>query len=103
MKQAIQAVAIEHDLSLLECETMVDHVHLLVEAEDAADLSRVMHLLKGASARHLLDLMPDVRLDASTNHLWQKRYGAKPVSAPLLATVRQYIRTQKDRPEQYER
>jgi len=82
---------------------MVDHVHLLVEAVDAADLSRVMHVLKGASARYLLEAIPDIRIDAGTNHFWQKRYGAKLVEPAALARVRNYIRTQKERPEKYAR
>ncbi len=103
VKQAIQSVASQHNIRLLECETMVDHVHRLVEARDTTDLSRVMHLLKGSSARRVLTELPDIRLDAGTTHLWQKRYGAKSVPPSALPTVRQYIRTQKDRPEKYER
>lgn len=82
---------------------MVDHVHLLVEAENGARLSKAVHLLKGASARRLLELVPDIRVDAGVNHFWQKRYGSKPVAARALASVANYIRTQKERPEKYER
>ena len=92
-----------HAIRVLECETMVDHVHLLVEAVDAADLSRAMHVLKGASARYLLESIRDIRMDAGTNHFWQKRYGAKLVEPAALASVRNYIRTQKERPEKYAR
>jgi len=82
---------------------MVDHVHLLVEAADAAELSSAMHLLKGASARYLLEAIPDVRMDAGTDHFWQKRYGVKCVEPAALPSVRNYIRTQKERPEKYAR
>jgi REP element-mobilizing transposase RayT len=82
---------------------MVDHVHLLVEAENATDLSRKMHVLKGASARYLLESIPDIRMDAGGNHFWQKRYGAKLVEPLALPNVRHYIRTQKERTEKYAR
>lgn len=82
---------------------MVDHVHLLLEAPDNAALSRAMHLMKGASARRLLGSIPEIRMDAGITHFWQKRYGAKPVEPSALAGVRNYIRTQKKRPEKYER
>lgn len=88
---------------MLECETMVDHMHLLVEAGGAADLSRAMHVLKGASARYLLESVPDIRMDAGTDHFWQKRYGAKLVEPAALVSVRSYIRTQQERPEKYAR
>ena len=102
-KGAMRETAQRHAIEVLECETMVDHVHLLVEAVDAADLSRAMHVLKGASARYLLESIRDIRMDAGTNHFWQKRYGAKLVEPAALASVRNYIRTQKERPEKYAR
>jgi putative transposase len=102
-KSAMREAAQRHAIRVLECETMVDHVHLLVEAVDAADLSKAMHVLKGASARYLLESIPDIRMDVGTNHFWQKRYGTKPVEPGALASVRNYIRTQKERPEKYAR
>ena len=102
-KDAMRETARRHAIKVLECETMVDHVHLLVEAENASDLSRIMHVLKGASARHLLESIPDIRMDGGTNHFWQKRYGAKPVEPGALASVRNYIHTQRERPEKYAR
>ena len=103
VKQAIWDAAREHHIGLLECETMVDHVHLLLETSNSAELSRAMHLVKGASARRLLRSIPDIRMDAGVNHFWQKRYGAKAVPQAALANVRQYIRTQDQRLEKYER
>ena len=103
VKQTIWDVAREHHLGLLECETMVDHVHLLLEAADGAELSRAMHLVKGASARRLLKSIPDIQIDAGIDHFWQKRYSARLVPPAALGTVRRYIQTQKERPEKYER
>ena len=102
-KGSVRETAQLHGIKVLECETMVDHVHLLVEAVDAADLSRAMHVLKGASARYLLESICDIRMDAGTDHFWQKRYGAKPVEPAALARARNYIRTQKERTEKYAR
>ncbi|HEU4759069.1 MAG TPA: IS200/IS605 family transposase [Dehalococcoidia bacterium] len=103
VKRALHDVADRHSIRLLECETMVDHVHLLVEAPGRTELSKAVHLLKGASARRVLQSIPDIRMDAGISHFWQKRYGAKPVERAALAATRSYIRTQKERPEKYAR
>ncbi len=103
VKLALQDVATQHNIRLLECETMIDHVHLLLEATDGAELSRSMHLIKGASARRLLDSIPEIRMDAGISHFWQKRYGARPVAPAALETVRYYVQTQKERPDKYAR
>ncbi len=103
VKTTMQEIAMQYQIPLLECETMVDHVHLLLEVKDRQQLSKAMHLLKGASARAVLQSFPELRMDAQIDHFWQKRYGAKPVEPAALAHVSHYIRTQKERSEKYAR
>jgi putative transposase len=102
-KELMWTVAKEKDVKLVECETMLDHVHLLIEAEDRTRLAKAMNLLKGATSRRLFQRFPDLKLDAGLNRFWQHRYGAKVVPEPAAASVGQYIRTQGDRLEKYER
>jgi len=102
-KELTVAVAKEKGIALIECETMVDHVHLLVAAEDRAHLSSVMSLLKGATSRQLFRRFPDLKLDAGINNFWQHRYASKVVPEPAAASVGSYIRTQWDRLDKYER
>src|SRR3989304_7951092 len=80
-KELMWAVAKEKDIRLMECETMPEHVHLLVEAEGRTQLSRSMNLLKGSSSRRLFQAFPEPKLDAGINSLWQHRYASKVVPA----------------------
>jgi putative transposase len=102
VRELIPKIAEEKSITLLEFEAVIDHVHLLIELEDEASLPRTMMLLKGVSSRRVLERLPEIRLDAHTNSLWQSGYGSKIVSAASLATTRKYIRTQWDRLESYE-
>ena len=102
-EESIWAVAREKNIRLLECETIVDYVHLLVSAEDRTRLSKAMNLLKGVTSRLILQRFPELRLDAGVGAFWQHRYAAKPIPEPAVATVGGYIRTQWDRLEKYER
>ena len=103
VKQAINDVALQHRISLVEYETVVDHVHLLVELNQDKSLSQVMNLLKGASSRKVFLQFPELKLDAGIDHFWQKRYGARPVDPSGLPAVARYIRTQKERLEHFDR
>lgn len=103
VKELIRAVADEKGVQLIESETMVDHVHLLIQAEDQVHLSKAMNLLKGTSSRRLFQRFPELKLDAGVNSLWQHRYASKVVPEPAAASVGQYIRTQWQRLEKYER
>jgi len=101
-KELMLATAAEKGIRLLDCETMVDHVHLLLDVEDRISLSKAMNLLKGVSARRLNQEFPDLRLDVAVGQVWQHRYAAKIVPEAAARTVAGYIRSQWERLEKYE-
>jgi putative transposase len=103
VKELMWTIAKDKRVRLLECETIVDHVHLLVSAEDTAHLSKAMNLLKGVTSRQIFQRFPELKLDAGLGAFWQHRYAAKLVPEPAAATVGRYVRTQWDRLEKYER
>jgi putative transposase len=82
---------------------MVDHVHVLIEAEDRMHLSKAMNLLKGISARRISQAFPELKIDAGLSSFWQHRYAVKIVPEPAQQIVGNYIRTQWDRLEKYDR
>ena len=82
---------------------MLDHVHLLIAAADRTQLSRAMNHLKGISSRRLFQRFPELKLEAGISSFWQHRYAAKVVPEPAAASVGQYIRTQWERLDKYER
>jgi len=102
-RELIMTVAKEKSINLVQCEMMVDHVHLLIAVDDRTDLSKAMNLLKGATSRRLFQRFPDLKLDAGLNSFWQHRYAAKVVPEAAAASVGQYIRTQWERLDRYER
>ena len=103
VKELIQGVAAEKGIDLVECETMIDHVHVLLRVQDRAALSRAMNFIKGSTSRRLFQRVPELRLDIGMNNLWQHRYGFKLVPESATAPVAHYIRTQKERLEKYAR
>ena len=101
VKTLLREMAALHRIELLALETMVDHVHLLIRLQQGQSLSSCLHLLKGGSARRVFQEFPDVKLDAHTEHFWQKRFGSKLVPPEATETVRRYINSQKQRFEKY--
>jgi REP element-mobilizing transposase RayT len=103
VREQLQAIAEEKQIKLIECEAIVDHVHMIIEASGRPELSKAMSYLKGISSRRLGLRFPDYRQDASVDAFWQHRYGWKEISPATLPTVRRYIRTQWERLSSYER
>lgn len=91
-------VSAERGIQILEVEAIYDHVHLLLDLKPNQKVSVVMHDLKGASARAVFLAYPELRLDMQSNSFWQRGYGARLVPPRQIPVVRQYIRTQDERP-----
>ncbi len=103
VKEIMISVATEKGIDLIECETVVDHAHLLIRASSRTELSRAMNYIKGLTSRRLFEQLPELKLDIAMNNFWQHRYRAKPVPEGAQEPVAHYIRTQKDRLEKYAR
>jgi putative transposase len=103
VKDLICSTCSQREIDLIECETAVDHVHVLLRAADRQALSRAMNFIKGTTSRRLFEKLPELKLDIGMNNFWQHRYGWKVVPEGGVAPVAQYIRTQKERLEKYAR
>lgn len=102
VQELLQRIAQEKMIDLLECATVVDHVHLLTRVAPHG-LSEAMRILKGASSYQAFRKFPELKIDAGTNSFWQARYGAKVVPPEAVSLVSKYIRTQDRRLEKFDR
>jgi putative transposase len=89
-------------IALLECQTIVDHVHILVASESVAELSWTLKLLKGRSSFELSRRFPELKLDGRVPSIWQRGFGSRLVPSSEVESVRRYIQTQDQRLAKYE-
>ena len=102
VENQFRTIASSKSISLLECRCHIDHAHLLLDVNEPC-LPKAVQLLKGMSAYRTFRRFSDLKLDASTQHLWRRGYGHRLVPPDQIETVRHYIRTQEDRPEAFDR
>jgi putative transposase len=100
---SIREVARERGVQLLECESAVNHVHLLLRLGEGQSLPGTMNHLKGASSYRLHRAYPELKLDSRSENLWQRGYGFTLVAPGSLAERRRYIRTQMERLDRFEK
>jgi REP element-mobilizing transposase RayT len=96
-------IARDRGIALLECQAVVDHVHMLVVSESAAELSWTLKLLKGRSSYELSRRFPELKLDGQVSSIWQRGFGKRVVAPCEVEGVRRYIQTQDQRLAKYER
>ena len=102
MKRFICEIAQQKRIQLLECESAVDHVHLLLRVSDGECLPKIMNLLKGGSSYRLHRAFPELKLDSGSEHFWQRGYDFALVEPGSLTARRRYVRSQKERLEKFE-
>jgi REP element-mobilizing transposase RayT len=91
VRRAIKGSGQERRINLLEWEATLDHMRLRIRPGDGGRLSRMRHLLSGASARVKLRAASDLQLEGGLSHFWQKRQGAQPLAPGALATMSRYM------------
>jgi putative transposase len=90
----LKEVAARASIQLLEMETAIDHVHLLIRLAPEQALSSAVHQLKGATSRYIFLRHPELKVDLGHNSFWQKGYGLRRLDPSEVSGVRRYIRTQ---------
>ena len=66
----LHETAQRHGITIVELCVMPDHLHMIVELPPTMSVSRVFHLLKGASSHELFKRKPHFRLRYRTGHFW---------------------------------
>lgn len=83
------------DGQMIAADIMPDHVHLFVALPATATLPRVVHRLKGTSARYLLQHHPVIKRQLWGGHLWNPSYWASTVGNVSAAGVARYSAEQR--------
>lgn len=92
LKEIIGEVAAEFGGTVIEVETMPDHVHLLVQLPPQAAVSNLVHILKGRFSRRLRQEFAHL---ARMKCFWAPSYFVSTVGGAPLEVVRRYVESQK--------
>lgn len=85
----------DNQFRILEIETDLDHIHLLIDCSPQHYIPNIIKALKGVSARLLLKSHPEIRRKLWGGHLWNPNYFVATVSDNTEKQIREYIRGQK--------
>lgn len=86
-------VSAERDATIIEIETMPDHVHMLVEVDPQYGVHRLVKQIKGRSSRLLRSEFPTLKSRLPT--LWTNSYFVSTVGGAPLEVVKQYVANQR--------
>lgn len=89
-------IAADNDFKIIECNTDLDHVHLLVDCAPQNYIPDMLKALKGVSARLLMkEHKEELKKMLLDEHLWNPSYYISTVSENIEEQIRKYIQEQK--------
>lgn len=95
LKQIITDVCRERGATIVEVETMPDHVHLLVSVDPQFGIHRLVKQIKGRSSRLLRAEFPHLKSRIPT--LWTNSYFVATVGGATLDVVKRYVEDQRSK------
>ena len=94
----LRKIASDNKCSIIEFNTNLDHVHLMVDCHPQVYIPNLMKPLKGVSARAIMKKHGDeLREKLWGGHLWNPSYYIATVSENTEEQIREYIRSQKEK------
>ncbi len=90
-------VSAVNGFQILEANTDMDHIHLLVSTSPQVYIPDIIKAMKGTTGRHILRDHPEVREKLWDGHLWNPSYFIATVSDQTEQQIRDYIQSQKER------
>lgn len=97
LKSLLQQIADDNDFTIVEMESDVDHIHLLIECKPQHYIPNIVKALKGVSARLLFKAHPELKDRLYKGHLWNPSYFIGTVSDRSERQIKEYIQNQKVR------
>lgn len=92
--QIFSLIADEMDFKIMEVNTDLDHVHLLLNCKPQHYIPTIVKRLKGTSARLLFQIYPNLKQQLYGGHLWNPSYFISTVSDTLEENIKEYIYNQ---------
>lgn len=96
LNEILNAVADNERFQILECNTDLDHIHLLINCTPQHYIPNIIRKMKGISSRYLMnEYKNELSKKLWGGHLWNPSYFVATVSENTEKQIRCYIKNQK--------
>lgn len=94
MKQILEQIAFNKNVTIEHLEVMPDHVHMLISFPPDIAPSNIVKSLKGTSAREWFKLHPETKKLLWKGHLWSPSFFMSTIGNVSKEVVAKYIENQ---------
>ena len=96
-KLIFERLAQGYNITLLEWNHDVDHVHIMFKAQPNSELSKFINAYKSASLRLIKRDFPEIRQKLWKEYFWSQSFCLLTTGGAPIEVIRKYIETQGER------
>ena len=96
-RNIFEKIAPSYNISLLEWDHDVDHVHIMFKAHPNSELSKFINCYKSASSRLIKRDFPEVSQKLWNEYFWSQSFCLLTTGGAPIEVIRKYIETQGER------
>ena len=96
-KSVFEKIAPSYNISLLEWNHDVDHVHIMFKAQPNSELSKFINAYKSASSRLIKKDYPEIREKLWEEYFWSQSFCLLTTGRAPIEVIKKYIETQGER------
>ncbi len=96
-RSIFEKIAPSNNITLLEWNHDVDHVHIMFKAQPNSELSKFINAYKSASSRLIKRDHPEVRNKLWKEYFWSQSFCLLTTGEAPIEVIRKYIETQGER------
>ena len=96
-RSIFEKIAPSYNITLLEWNHDVDHIHIMFKAQPNSELSKFINAYKSASSRLIKRDYPEIRRKLWKEYFWSHSFCLLTTGGAPIEVIKKYIETQGER------
>ena len=94
LKEIFDYISPKYNITVLEWNHDIDHIHILFKSEPNSELSKFINAYKSASSRLVKKEFPDIRTKLWKEYFWSRSFCLITTGGANIETIKKYIQSQ---------
>jgi putative transposase len=94
LKEIFDYISPKYNITVLEWNHDIDHIHILFKAEPNSELSKFINAYKSASSRLIKKEFPQIKAKLWKEYFWARSFCLITTGGANIETIKKYIQSQ---------
>ena len=94
LKEIFEKISPTYNITVVEWNHDIDHIHILFKAEPNSELSKFINAYKSASSRLIKKEFPKIKAKLWKEYFWSRSFCLITTGGANIETIKKYIQSQ---------